>query len=81
MAVGPRLQTISYVIAVPDNMFWFATSAIHSKNLVAIVYLLVALAMHFQAPIRLPEHVSVQVVVVKARQFLSVYNTQKNDFH
>ncbi|XP_018531487.1 beta-parvin isoform X4 [Lates calcarifer] len=42
--------------------------AIHSKNLVAIVYLLVALAMHFQAPIRLPEHVSVQVVVVKKRE-------------
>ncbi|TNN00365.1 hypothetical protein fugu_011611 [Takifugu bimaculatus] len=42
--------------------------AIHSKNLVAIVYLLVALAMHFQAPIRLPEHVSVKVVVVKKRE-------------
>ncbi|XP_078805422.1 beta-parvin isoform X2 [Oryzias latipes] len=39
--------------------------AIHSKYLVSIVYLLVALAMHFQAAIRLPEHVSVQVVVVK----------------
>ncbi|KAG7262321.1 hypothetical protein CRUP_036508 [Coryphaenoides rupestris] len=36
------------------------------NNLVAIVYLLVSLAMHFQAPIRLPEHVSVQVVVVKS---------------
>ncbi|XP_034392043.1 beta-parvin isoform X1 [Cyclopterus lumpus] len=42
--------------------------SIHSKNLVAIVYLLVALAMHFQAPIRLPEHVSVKVVVVKKRE-------------
>uniref|UniRef100_A0A4W4E5J9 Calponin-homology (CH) domain-containing protein n=1 Tax=Electrophorus electricus TaxID=8005 RepID=A0A4W4E5J9_ELEEL len=41
---------------------------IHCKNLVAIVYLLVALAMHFLAPIRLPEHVSVQVVVVKKRE-------------
>lgn len=67
----------SYVIAVPDSMFWFPASAIHSKNLVAIVYLLVALAMHFQAPIRLPEHVSVQVVVVKARRFLSV----RSDFY
>lgn len=74
MAAGPRLQTISHVIAVPDNTFWFTASAIHSKNLVAIVYLLVALAMHFQAPIRLPEHVSVQVVVVKARPLLSIYN-------
>uniref|UniRef100_A0A8P4GIS3 Parvin, beta n=1 Tax=Dicentrarchus labrax TaxID=13489 RepID=A0A8P4GIS3_DICLA len=40
----------------------WSVDSIHSKNLVAIVYLLVALAMHFQAPIRLPEHVSVQVV-------------------
>ncbi|KAF0040615.1 hypothetical protein F2P81_006513, partial [Scophthalmus maximus] len=43
----------------------WSVDSIHAKNLVAIVYLLVALAMHFQAPIRLPEHVSVQVVVVK----------------
>uniref|UniRef100_A0A3B5QKA7 Parvin, beta n=1 Tax=Xiphophorus maculatus TaxID=8083 RepID=A0A3B5QKA7_XIPMA len=43
----------------------WSVDSIHSKNLVAIVYLLVALAMHFQAPIRLPEHVTVQVVVVK----------------
>ncbi|XP_055365688.1 beta-parvin isoform X2 [Betta splendens] len=45
----------------------WSVDAIHSKNLVAIVYLLAALAMHFQAPVRLPEHVSVQVVVVKKR--------------
>lgn len=52
-----------------DNSFYLSSvaAAIHSKNLVAIVYLLVALAMHFQAPIRLPEHVSVQVVVVKVK--------------
>lgn len=31
----------------------------------AILHLLVSLAMHFRAPIRLPEHVSVQVVVVR----------------
>uniref|UniRef100_A0A8P4KQL2 Parvin, beta n=1 Tax=Dicentrarchus labrax TaxID=13489 RepID=A0A8P4KQL2_DICLA len=46
----------------------WSVDSIHSKNLVAIVYLLVALAMHFQAPIRLPEHVSVQVVVVKQKR-------------
>ncbi|GCC37353.1 hypothetical protein chiPu_0015857 [Chiloscyllium punctatum] len=42
--------------------------AIHTKNMVAILHLLVALAMHFRAPIRLPEHVSVQVVVVRKRE-------------
>ncbi|NXU65895.1 PARVB protein, partial [Horornis vulcanius] len=40
-------------------------AAIHGKNLISILHLLVALAMHFRAPIRLPEHVSVQVVVVR----------------
>nr|XP_010597580.1 beta-parvin [Loxodonta africana] len=44
--------------------------AIHGKNLVAILHLLVSLAMHFRAPIRLPEHVSVQVVVVRKREGL-----------
>uniref|UniRef100_A0A6I8T0Z8 Parvin beta n=1 Tax=Xenopus tropicalis TaxID=8364 RepID=A0A6I8T0Z8_XENTR len=44
--------------------------SIHGKNLVAILHLLVALAMHFRAPIRLPEHVCVQVVVVKKREGL-----------
>lgn len=55
-------------------------TAIHSKNLVAIVYLLVALAMHFLAPIRLPEHVSVKVVVVKVSKFVQ-YKTQPYLFH
>ncbi|XP_064022074.1 beta-parvin isoform X2 [Pogoniulus pusillus] len=44
--------------------------SIHGKNLVSILHLLVALAMHFRAPIRLPEHVSVQVVVVRKREGL-----------
>lgn len=54
----------------PQYLFTFASSplfpaAIHGKNLISILHLLVALAMHFRAPIRLPEHVSVQVVVVR----------------
>ncbi|KPP65879.1 hypothetical protein Z043_115671 [Scleropages formosus] len=46
----------------------WSVDSIHSKNLVAIMSLLVGLAMHFQAPIRLPEHVSVQLVLVKVRE-------------
>ncbi|RXM95627.1 Beta-parvin [Acipenser ruthenus] len=46
----------------------WSVDSIHCKNLISIVYLLVGLAMHFQAPIRLPEHVSVQLVVVKVRE-------------
>ncbi|XP_036154692.1 beta-parvin isoform X3 [Myotis myotis] len=48
----------------------WTVDAIHGKNLVAILHLLVSLATHFRAPIRLPEHVSVQVVVVRKREGL-----------
>ncbi|XP_033888947.1 beta-parvin isoform X6 [Acipenser ruthenus] len=48
----------------------WSVDSIHCKNLISIVYLLVGLAMHFQAPIRLPERVSVQLVVVKKREGL-----------
>ncbi|GIY95497.1 beta-parvin [Caerostris extrusa] len=41
--------------------------SIHSKNVVAILHLLVSLARHFRAPIRLPENVVVNVVVVQKR--------------
>lgn len=37
----------------------------HSKNIVSILHLLVALARQFRAPVRLPENVRVNVVVVK----------------
>ncbi|CAK1554993.1 unnamed protein product [Leptosia nina] len=43
----------------------WSVDSIHSKNVVSILHLLVALARHFRAPIRLPENVSVNVVVVK----------------
>lgn len=43
----------------------WSIEAIHSKNIVAITHLLVALARHFRPPVRLTEHVSVDVVVVR----------------
>ncbi|XP_015833424.2 beta-parvin isoform X2 [Tribolium castaneum] len=43
----------------------WSVEAIHSKNIVPILHLLVALARHFRPPVRLPEHVSVTVVVVQ----------------
>uniref|UniRef100_A0A670XY43 Parvin beta n=1 Tax=Pseudonaja textilis TaxID=8673 RepID=A0A670XY43_PSETE len=46
----------------------WSVDLIHGKNLVSILHLLVAMAMHFRANIRLPEHVSVQVVVVKVER-------------
>uniref|UniRef100_A0A3B3VA00 Parvin, alpha a n=1 Tax=Poecilia latipinna TaxID=48699 RepID=A0A3B3VA00_9TELE len=41
---------------------------VHAKSIVAILHLLVALSQHFRAPIRLPDHVSIQVVVVQKRE-------------
>ncbi|ESO87320.1 hypothetical protein LOTGIDRAFT_210692 [Lottia gigantea] len=47
------------------NQQKWSVDSIHSKNLVAILHLLVALARHFRAPIRLPENVQVILIVVQ----------------
>ncbi|CAG4955254.1 beta-parvin isoform X2 [Colias croceus] len=49
----------------PKPVQQWSVDSVHSKNVVSILHLLVALARHFRAPIRLPENVSVNVVVVK----------------
>ncbi|XP_078273019.1 beta-parvin isoform X2 [Rhinoraja longicauda] len=46
----------------------WSIDSIHAKKTAAILHLLVALAMHFRAPVRLPEHVSVQIVVVRKQE-------------
>lgn len=54
-----------------SNLFIYLFSsllAVHAKSIVAILHLLVALSQHFRAPIRLPDHVSIQVVVVQKRE-------------
>merc|ERR1711970_254007 len=45
------------------NKKW-SVESIHSKNLVAILHLLVALAVYFHAPIMIPENVSLSVIVI-----------------
>lgn len=47
----------------PSNKW--SVESVHSKNIVTILHLLVALARHFRAPIRLPENVSVTIVIVR----------------
>uniref|UniRef100_A0A3Q1C526 Calponin-homology (CH) domain-containing protein n=1 Tax=Amphiprion ocellaris TaxID=80972 RepID=A0A3Q1C526_AMPOC len=49
------------------NIRWNVDS-VHAKSIVAILHLLVALSQHFRAPIRLPDHVSIQVVVVQVKR-------------
>lgn len=43
----------------------WSVESVHSKNVISILHLLVALARHYRAPIRLPENVAVAVVVVQ----------------
>lgn len=43
----------------------WSVQAIHSKSIVPIMHLLVALARHFRPPVRLTEHVRVPMVVVQ----------------
>lgn len=45
----------------------WSVESIHSKNVVAILHLLVALARHFRAPIRMPEKCVIDVVIVQKR--------------
>lgn len=43
----------------------WSLQGIHGKNLVEIIYLLVAMALFYQAPIRLPQNVNVRIVIVQ----------------
>lgn len=59
------------LVIVSDYYFCYfcvLTLAVHAKSIVAILHLLVALSQHFRAPIRLPDHVSIQVVVVQVSE-------------
>ncbi|KAI5105491.1 alpha-parvin [Silurus meridionalis] len=68
------LERINEVLKVsPRNTKWNVDS-VHAKSLVAILHLLVALSQHFRAPIRLPDHVSIQVVVVQRDAFDTLFD-------
>ncbi|KAG7211155.1 hypothetical protein KM043_010479 [Ampulex compressa] len=45
----------------------WSVESVHTKNIVAILHLLVSLARQFRAPVRLPERVAAQVVVVRKK--------------
>lgn len=59
------LHTATRVLGPHGDYYKWSVQSIHSKNLVAILHLLVALARHYRAPVRLPENVIVNVVVVQ----------------
>ncbi|XP_022102659.1 beta-parvin-like isoform X2 [Acanthaster planci] len=69
------LDTVNKLMSLPRwNQQKWSVDSIHSKNLIAILHLLVALAFHFKAPIRIPEYVSAKVVVVQKKDNLLVTN-------
>jgi len=72
------IDTVNKVLALGERPRWDAT-AIHNKDLIAIIQLLIALAIHFRAPVRFPEFVSVQLVVIakKDGQLKTGYATEQ----
>ncbi|KAF7225423.1 transcript variant X2 [Nothobranchius furzeri] len=60
-----RLEEFNISVQSYQSRRW---RSVHAKSIVAILHLLVALSQHFRAPIRLPDHVSIQVVVVQKRE-------------
>jgi len=71
------LEVINTILQRPQS--WttqkWSVESIHSKNMVAILHLMVALARFYRAPIRLPDNVAVNVVVVQKRD--GMLNTRK----
>ncbi|NXU61674.1 PARVA protein, partial [Horornis vulcanius] len=65
------LEKINETLKLPPRSIKWNVDSVHAKSLVAILHLLVALSQYFRAPIRLPDHVSIQVVVVQVREALN----------
>ncbi|CAI9611086.1 unnamed protein product [Staurois parvus] len=59
------LEKINETLKLPPRNIKWNVDSVHAKSVVAILHLLVALSQYFRAPIRLPDHVSIQVVVVQ----------------
>ncbi|XP_045544327.1 parvin, alpha a [Salmo salar] len=62
------LERINDSIKISARSIKWNVDSVHAKSIGAILHLLVALSQHFRAPIRLPDHVSIQVVVVQKRE-------------
>lgn len=62
------VEEINRILPETDSqqIKWTA-NAIHSKNTMSVLHILVALARHYRAPIRFPENVRVKCTVVQKR--------------
>ncbi|OZC09871.1 hypothetical protein X798_02977 [Onchocerca flexuosa] len=74
------IETVNRIIAQGqyEKAKWNA-DLIHNKDTVAIIQLLVAIAVFFRAPVRFPEYVNAQILVVqkKDNQLKSRYSTEQ----
>lgn len=57
----------------------WSVESVHTKNIVSILHLLVSLARHFRAPIRLPENVRVDVVIVQKKDGILVHRLVQDE--
>uniref|UniRef100_A0A672Q6Y6 Alpha-parvin-like n=1 Tax=Sinocyclocheilus grahami TaxID=75366 RepID=A0A672Q6Y6_SINGR len=69
------LERINDALKVSTRSIKWNVDSVHAKSIVAILHLLVALSQHFRAPIRLPDHVSIQVVVVQVHTSRDAFDT------
>lgn len=69
------LRAVNHTLGFHHKVPKWSVESVHSKNLVAILHLLVALVRHFRAPIRLPENIFVTVVI--AQKNGGILNAQK----
>lgn len=72
------MSTANRVLGRYPPYKWHVES-VHSKNIVAILHLLVGLARQFRAPVRLPERVAVQVVIVRKKDGQLIHNTIREE--
>lgn len=63
--LGVILEIVSSQLELEESQLKWDVSLIHSKDLLATLHLLVALARHFQPGLPLPPNVSVEVIVVE----------------
>lgn len=63
--LGVILEIVSSHLELEESQLKWDVSLIHSKDLLATLHLLVALARHFQPELPLPPNVSVEVIVVE----------------
>ncbi|XP_072256393.1 gamma-parvin isoform X1 [Pyxicephalus adspersus] len=63
--LGVILDEVSRCLQMEETQLKWNVALIHSKNLLATIHLLIALAQHFRPNLPLPADVSIEVIVVE----------------